>query len=124
MVKHNDDIGILDRRQTVSNDKYRSALHQSVHACLYNLLGSGIDGRSCFIQDHDRRIGDGCSGNGQQLALSLRQIAAISSQHGLIALWQMADKTIRTSQLGSGNTLTIRCVQSAIADIIHDGTGK
>ena len=71
LFKDDDAVTVSDRREAVRNDKRRSALHQAVHALLYNALGTGIDGAGGFIQDQDRRIGDGSSGDGKELSLSL-----------------------------------------------------
>ena len=64
-------IGILNGGKTVGNDKDGAAVHQSVHAFLYQRLCSGIDAAGGFVQDHDRWIGHGSPGNVQQLALPL-----------------------------------------------------
>ena len=71
VVKYHNYIGVLDGGKSVGNDKYRTSLHQLIHTVLYKSFRSGIDGRGRFVQNHDRRIGDSRSGNGNKLALSL-----------------------------------------------------
>ena len=71
VVKYHNYIGVLDGGKSVGNDKYRTSLHQLIHTVLYKSFRSGIDGRGRFVQNHDRRIGNSRSGNGNKLALSL-----------------------------------------------------
>ena len=71
VVKYHNYIGVLDGGKSVGNDKYRTSLHQLIHTVLYKSFRSGIDGRGCFVQNHNRRIGNSRSGNGNKLALSL-----------------------------------------------------
>ena len=71
LFKDDDAVTVADSRKSMRNDKRRSALHQAVHALLYNALGTGIDGAGGFIQDQHRRIGNRRPRDGQQLALSL-----------------------------------------------------
>ena len=71
LFQNHDAVTILDSGQSVGNDKGGSALHQFIHAVLYNFLGTGIDRAGSLIQDQYRRIRYGCSGNRKQLSLSL-----------------------------------------------------
>lgn len=73
MIQNNNDIGVFDGRKTMGNDEYGSAIHQSVHTSLDNLLCSCIDGGSRFIHDHNRRICYSTTCNGKQLTLTLRK---------------------------------------------------
>ena len=47
------------------------AVHQSVHAALNDRLGTGVDRAGRLVEDHDRRIGDRSTGDGEQLTLAL-----------------------------------------------------
>ncbi len=55
-------------------------------------LGARIDGRRRLVQNQQPRIGQHRAGNCQQLALPLRQVAAVILNDGIIALRQMDDK--------------------------------
>ena len=48
------------------------------------------------IQDHDRRVGNGCTCNGEELALALREVAAVTGKHRLITLRKAGDKAVGT----------------------------
>ncbi len=124
MIQHHDCLTVPNSGQAVRNDKYRSALHQIVHASLNQSFCSCINGRGCLIQNHNRRICHSSTRNRQQLALTLREIRAITCQHRLITIRQTGDKAVCICQLGSCDTLFIGCIQSAISDVIHDGSRK
>ena len=64
-------VTVFNSRESVGDDKGGSALHQLIHAVLYNLLSTGIDGAGSLIQNQYRRIRYCGSGNGQKLSLSL-----------------------------------------------------
>ena len=55
----------------MGDDEAGAAVHQAVHAALHQSLGAGVDGGSSLIEDEHRRVGDGCTGDGQQLTLAL-----------------------------------------------------
>ena len=104
----------------MGNDEAGSALHEVIH-CLLNLdFGSGIDGGGRLVQNHDPIVCQNCTGNGEQLFLSLGNIAGIFVQFHLVAVRQLADKAVRMGCLCSSNDFFIRCIQSAIADIFHN----
>ena len=71
LFQDHDAVTVFDSGQSVGDDKGGSALHQLIHAVLYNFLSTGIDGAGSLIQDQHRRIRYRCSGDGQKLSLSL-----------------------------------------------------
>jgi len=71
LLEHHDDIGVLDGGQPVCDDKDRPSMHQGIHALLDYRLCPGIDAAGCLIKDEYRRVGDDCTGYGDQLSLSL-----------------------------------------------------
>ena len=46
MIQYHNDIRIFNCRQPVSDNKYCSALHQSIHTALYDFLRSRINGNT------------------------------------------------------------------------------
>ena len=84
MVENHDAVGIHDRRQPVGNDEHRAALHQSVHAGLHQGLRMGINRGGGLIQNHNGGIGHSRPGNGDQLPLTLGQVAAVGGEHGVV----------------------------------------
>ena len=53
------------------NYKTGAMFHQPFQRFLDQFLGAGIDIAGSFVQDHHWRVGHGCPGNGEQLALAL-----------------------------------------------------
>ncbi|MNI36171.1 hypothetical protein D3C73_902140 [compost metagenome] len=71
MIHHQDQISILNGRETVGNDKACSAFHQLIHRLLNLNLCPRIDAARRFIKNEDGRVSQDCPGNGQQLLLTL-----------------------------------------------------
>ena len=108
----------------MGDDKGGTAIHQTVHTLLHQRFGAGVNGRSGFVQNQHRGIGNSGTGNRQQLPLALGKICSVPGQHRLIALRQTADKAVGVGKLCRGNAFLVGCVQPTIADILHDRSGK
>ena len=124
VVENHDRVGVLHGRQAVGNDEDRAALHQCVHAALHQKLRARVDGAGRFVKDHDGRVGDRRAGDGQQLALTLREICAVGREHGVIAVRQAGDEIVRVGELCRRNAFLVRRIELAVADIVHDRAGK
>ena len=74
LFHNHDTVGILDCGQTVGNDKCGPPLHQCVHTCLHQFLGTGINGGCGLVQDQRRRVCHSRAGNGKKLSLPLAQM--------------------------------------------------
>ena len=94
MVEDHDDVGVLDGGKAMSNNEDGASFHEGIHAALYEGFGAGVDGRGGFVENHDRRIADGGTSNGEQLALSLGKTSPIARKHGIVAMWQHANETV------------------------------
>ena len=53
------------------NDDGGASSHQVLQCLLHQPLGLGIESGRCLIEDQDRRISNGGTGDRKQLALSL-----------------------------------------------------
>ena len=106
------------------NDEAGAAVHQAVHAALHQRFGAGIDGGGGLVQDQHRGIGHGRAGDGQQLALSLREVGTIAGKHGVVALRQTLDEAVGVGKAGGGDALFISSLQPAVADILHHRAGE
>ena len=95
LLQNHDAVCIADGRQAVGNDKAGAAIHQAVHAPLDQCLSAGINGGGRLVQDQHRGIGNRGAGNGQQLALPLRQVCTVVGQHGVVAIGQTLDKAFK-----------------------------
>ena len=102
----------------MSDHKGGSAFHQFIHAILHQFLRTCINGTSGFIQDQHRWICHCSPGNGQKLPLSLTQIRSVITQHGIVSVWQSADKAVCIGQFRCCNDLLVCSIQLSITDII------
>ena len=75
VLHYQNQVGIPNRGQPMGDDKAGAALHQIVHGLLNEQLRTRIHRAGGFIQNQDGRIRQNRPGNGQQLFLSLRNIA-------------------------------------------------
>src|SRR5699024_11029849 len=98
MVENHDGIGVFDGAQSVSDDKDGSSGHQCVHTSLNNRLGTGINRAGCFVENHNRRVCNGSTGNRQQLTLALRQAGTVAGKRSIVAQRQTGDKVMGASQ--------------------------
>ena len=106
------------------DDESGPSMHQLIHTILYQLLRSGINRRSRFIQDQHRRIRYRCTGDRQKLSLPLAQIGTVIRQFRLIAIRQSPDKSIRIRQFSRRDHLFIRSIQLSVTDIFHNRIRK
>ena len=83
----------------MSNDKRGAIVHKCVHTTLNDGLGTRVDTGSCFIQDHDGRIGNGCARNGDELSLTLRKRRTVVFKHGVVAVGETTDEIVGTCKL-------------------------
>ena len=86
VVEDNDTVGITDGAQAVGNDEGCTTLHQRVHTTLYEPFRTGVDGGCGLVEDEHRGIRDGSTGDGNQLAFALGEVATIAIENGLIAV--------------------------------------
>ena len=74
VLKHHYGVGMADGGETVSDYKGSLALHKTVKAVFYVLLGAGVDRAGGFIEHENGRVCDGGAGNVQKLALTLGKV--------------------------------------------------
>ena len=67
-------------------------------------LGARIDAARRLVQDQDARIGEDGARDGEQLALSLAQVAGPLRKGRIVPVRQAADELVGVGQLGRGNT--------------------
>ena len=124
VLQNHNGIRVADGGQTVCNNKHRSAAHQAVHAVLYNGFRSCINAGSGFVQNQNGRVGHGCTGNGKQLALALAEVFAFAGDNRFIAMRQTLDEAVGIRQTRCGIHFFVSGIQTAIADVLHNGAGK
>ena len=124
ILHHQDQICILNSRQSVGDNKTCSALHQVIHGFLDLHLGSGINGRCGLIKDQDLIICQDRPRDSKKLLLALGNIAGLLVKYHLITARLLHDEIMDVSRFCCCDHLFICCVQSSVADIFHDGSGK
>ncbi len=124
LLEHDNAVGVPYGRETVSDYKGRSALHQLIHALLNHSLRSGINGAGRLVENECRRIRDRRARNGEHLALTLAEISAVSLDNGVVAVGKLADKVVRVCELCRRDDFFICRVKSAVADILHDSVAE
>ena len=97
LFENHDAVAVADGGQAMRDDERRASLHQGIHARLNERLGAGIDRAGRFIQNQHGRIGNRRTRNGKQLALTLRQVSAVALEHGVVAIRQAGDESIRVA---------------------------
>ena len=121
---YHDDIRVLYGGQPVRDDKHGSSFHQIIHAALHDGFGTRINRGSCFIQNHNRRVGNRCTRDRNQLSLPLWQPASVTFEHSIIAFRQHTDESVRIYKFCRLYTFLVRRIQSAIADVFHHTARK
>lgn len=117
-------LGVADGGETVGYHKDGPARHQGVHSVLDYCLRARVYGRGRFVHYHDRRVGHGGAGYGDELTLALGQVVVVAADHSLVALRQPRDEGVGPRELRRCDALLIRSVKLAAADVVHHRAGK
>ena len=123
-LKHHDTVRIPYRGETVGDDEGRAALHEPIHAVLYDALGSGIDGAGRLIENEHRRICDGRPGNREELTLSLAQVCTVAGEHRVIPVRKTADEAVRICKPCSCDDLFFCGIEFSETDVFSYRSGK
>lgn len=124
VFEDHDGVGVADGGQAVRDHKGGASAHDAIHAALDELFGARVDARSGLVQDEHRRVGDGHTRDGEQLALALRQVGAVGRDRRVVPSRQAADKRVGAGCLGSGAHLFVSRVELAKADVLRNGAAK
>ena len=108
----------------MGDHEYRAPLHQLIHALLHDLLGAGVDRRGGLVQDHHGRIRHGGSRDGEELPLPLGEVCAVAVEHRVIAVRQARDEVVRAGEARGLTAFLVSCLQTPVADVLHDGARK
>lgn len=78
LLEHHDTVRIPHGGETMGDDKRRTVFHQALHSVVDVHFRPRIDGTRRLVEHEDRRFGDGCAGDVQQLALPLAQVDTVA----------------------------------------------
>ncbi len=123
-VENDDLVGVADRGETVRDDESGSALHELYHCFLDTHFRTGVDAGGRLVENEDLGIGKNGSRDGEELTLTVTDIAARFGQHGLIALGHTIDEAVCVRHCGCLVKLVIGGVGLTIADIGFDRVRK
>ncbi len=122
LLHHQDQIGLLDCAQAVSDDQRGAALHHMVQSPLDMPLGLGIQRRSRFVKNQYRGILEQCTRNRQALPLSTGQQHAVFPDQRLIALGHLLDELVGVGiARGTADVVQRRAGQIAVGDVVRHG---
>ena len=111
-LQHHNNVCVLNCGQAVRDNEHRTSVHEAVHAGLHDGLRAGINRAGRLIEDHNRRIGNSRTRDGKQLALTLRQTAAVTVDDGIVAVRQSADEVVRVGQLSGSRDFLVGRIQT------------
>ena len=86
LMNHSYHIGVVDGRETVSNDNGGSPLSGLIESFLDNFLTLCVQGRSGLVKKKDFRISNKSSCDGNSLLLSTTQLGTLATNICGIAL--------------------------------------
>ncbi len=86
VIDHQDVVGIPDGAQAVGDDEAGASGHQAQQGLLDAGLGARVHAAGGFVEDQDCRVGQDGAGDGEQLALSLTEVAGAFREQGIIAV--------------------------------------
>jgi len=101
LVHDEDQIGVLNRRESVGDDEARSSLHQVVHRFLDGDLGERVDVACGFVQYEHVWIGQEGPCNGYELLFTVRYVRCLFVDHGVVSIRQGHDEVVRLRHLRS-----------------------
>ena len=105
------------------NDEAGAPLGHTVKGLLNTDLGTGINRGRCLIQNQNGRQTEHDTGDAEQLALTLRQSAAVLPNGSGISLRQTLDKAVSVRCLGRLDDLLVGGVGPTHGDVVTYGAG-
>lgn len=121
LVHDQDKVGVLDGGQTVRHDERGLVLHKFFERLLNLDFGTRVDGRSRFVQDKHRRVGEHYAGDAEQLLLTLRNIAAVVAENGVVAVFEPRDEAVDMRRFRRRDNFFLGSGGIAERDIVADG---
>src|SRR5882724_10636149 len=93
-LEHEDLIGALDRRQTVSYDERRASAAQRVQSVANQRFALAVEARCCLVENENLRVGQHGACDRDSLSLTARQLHAALANHGIVSLLEAVDEFI------------------------------
>src|SRR5258708_7795280 len=120
MVQHDDVVGALYSRETVSDHERGAAAHHAFNRLLNQLLGLGIDRTRRFLQNQQRWIKSQRARERNQLLLAHRKSGATLAHFRFVRVRQTLNETIGAHFRGRPAHPFVRDVFAAQTDVAGD----
>ena len=119
MLQHENQVGILDRRNAVGDCDNRLLLVQIAQVPLNLCFRFHIDGAGRIVHNQNRRIVGESTRQAQSLLLSAGQADATFADDGIVAVRHAADEAIRAGNGGhAAHVLFVVTTSSALAVVL------
>ena len=119
-----DPVAVADGAEAVGHDEGGPALQQGGDAVLHQPLGVGVHAAGGLVQDQDPGIGKQGAGKGDELLLPGAEALAPFLGLGVVPVFHVLDEVVRVDGFRRRDAFLVRGVQTAVADIVHDGAGE
>ena len=105
----------------MGDDEAGLVLHEGAHRLLDAALGAGVDVAGGLVEDEHLGVVEHCAGDGEELLLALRDVAAVLGDHGVIALGQAHDVMVDVGGFSGLHDLLAGGADAAVGDVVVDG---
>jgi hypothetical protein len=119
LLDHHHPVGGARKLDRVGDDDRGAVAHQHVEAREDLGLALGVESRGGLVEDQHGWIAEQGPGDGDSLALSPGEAGPIGSEHGVVALGEIADERVRSGGLG-GRDHPFALGRDAVGDVVGD----
>ena len=122
--KHQDPLGILDRRETVGDNERGTVFCQILERILDHALAFVVQRRGRLVEDQDRRVLQEYSRDRKTLLLTATELDASLSDIRIVPVREFHDEIVRVGALGRIDDLVESRFRTTVADILQDRSRK
>ena len=119
LVHDEDAVCAGDGRQPVGNHEARPPVHQLQHRVLDAALGLRVHVGGGLVQDQHGGVDQHCTGDGQQLFLTLRDAVAAAGDDGVVALGQRLNHIVDVGGLCGADHVLAGHAVAAVGDVLE-----
>ncbi len=119
-IEYHNFVGAPDSGEPVRDHDHRAVAHQGLERPLHQHFRFGVQMRSSFVQDQDRRVLEQCPRDGQTLSLAAAELGTTFADHGVIARRHALDEFVGQGVTRSFANLGVSGFGAAVANVISD----
>lgn len=120
VVNNNDLVRLAERGEAVSDHNGRSAAYQMLDSLLNEVLGLGVNGCRCLVENEDARIFEDRACDRKSLALSARKTDTALAENGIVSVGLARDKFVRVCDICGVNNIVNGICVVAVRNIVED----